>query len=174
MMRIEFKKLALGLVLAPAVLLAGCAYDDYGYGGVNVGYGSGYYDPWYDGYYGYGYPRYGWYDGFYYPGHGYWVYDRRGHRHHWSDKHRRHWEGRRDRDRDQAGNWRNRPDRADRGQWRGGDRSGARSGWRDFGARRAEPRAGGQAAPRSDPGPRAERPAAGMRGWHDRTRGRRD
>lgn len=167
----KFKRLALGLALAPAVLLGGCAYDDYGYGGVNVGYGSGgYYDPWYDGYY--GYPRYGWYDGFYYPGHGYWIYDRRGHRHHWSDKHRRHWEGRRDRDRDQAGNWRNRPDRPGREAWRGSDRRGsADRGWR--GDRQAG-RGDAIAAPRSDPSPRAERPGGGMRGWAARSRGRGD
>ncbi|RJF85424.1 hypothetical protein [Sphingomonas cavernae] len=82
------------LALIASAGLAGCAYDDgYGYGGVSVGYGAGYYDPWYyDDYY----PRrYGWYDGFYYPGTGYYVFDRKGHRHRWSDGHRRYWEGRR-------------------------------------------------------------------------------
>ena len=57
--------------------LGGCAYNDWGYGGVSVGYGTGGY---YDGYYGDG-GYYGWYDGYYYPGWGYYVYDDGGHRH---------------------------------------------------------------------------------------------
>ena len=50
-----------GAVVAVAALgLAGCtAYDNWGYGGVSVGYNSGYYRPYH-----------GWYDGFYYPGTG--------------------------------------------------------------------------------------------------------
>lgn len=100
------------LSIAASAALAGCAYDDgYGYGGVSVGYGTGgWYDPWYyDDYY----PRYyGWYDGFYYPGAGYYVYDRKGHRHRWSDGHRRHWEGRRH-------------------AWRGND-DGPRENWRGY------------------------------------------
>lgn len=88
------------LVLASSFTLAACVYDNgYGYGGVSVGVGTGgYYDPYYDdyGYYAsYGYPsHYGWYGGYYYPGTGYYIYDRRGHRHRWSDKHRRYWKSR--------------------------------------------------------------------------------
>ena len=101
------------LVMAFAGLLAlgGCSgYDDgYGYGGVSVGYGSGYYD----------YPRYGsyygWYDGFYYPGSGYYVFDRLGKRHRWSDHHRHYWEGRRH-FRDGRKEWRE--GRRDRHEWR--------------------------------------------------------
>ena len=75
-----------GAVVAVAAIgLAGCtAYDNWGYGGVSVGYGSGYYEPYY-----------GWYDGYYYPGTGYYIYDRYGSRHRWSDRYRRYWEQRR-------------------------------------------------------------------------------
>lgn len=68
-------------------------YDDgYGYGGMSVGVGSGYYDPgYYAGDYG-GY--YGWYDDFYYPGNGYYVYDRGGKRHRWNDRQREYWRNR--------------------------------------------------------------------------------
>lgn len=84
----------IGLVALAGVSLSACAYDDYGYGGVSVGYGGGgYYDDYYPGYG--GYPGYGWYDGFYYPGNGYYVYDRGGRRHRWNDGQRRYWEGRR-------------------------------------------------------------------------------
>lgn len=109
---------ALTAALAGLLALGGCsAYDDgYGYGGVSLGYGSGYYDPWY-------YGRYGWYDGFYYPGSGYFIYDRHGQRHRWNNHHRRYWESRRhnqegrhewrDRDHDRDG-------RAERPrEWRG-------------------------------------------------------
>lgn len=98
-----FSPRALAAALAGLLTLGGCsAYDDgYGYGGVSLGYGSGYYDPWY-------YGRYGWYDGFYYPGSGYYVYDRYGKRHRWNDRHRRHWESRRDNQRDGRGEWRDR------------------------------------------------------------------
>lgn len=135
-MTFRFKKMAgIGLALASALALGGCYDDGYGYSGVSVGYGSGGYygydDPWYRGYG----PNYGWYDGFYYPGHGYWLYDRNGHRHRWSDRHRRYWEGRRhewrdrdrDRDRDHAGNWRGR-DRD--GDWRGRDNRPRDGEWR--------------------------------------------
>lgn len=113
----KFRTILLTLVASAG--LAGCAYDDgYGYGGVSLGYGTGYYDPWYDDwYYHRYYPRsyYGWYDGFYYPGSGYWVYDRKGNRHRWSDSHRRHWEARRH-------------------EWRRDGRGDheARQNWRDF------------------------------------------
>jgi len=63
-----------------AIGLTGCVTDDYGYGSVGLGYGSGYY---------------GWYDDFYYPGTGYYIYDRGGRRHRWSDDQRRYWEARR-------------------------------------------------------------------------------
>jgi hypothetical protein len=101
------------VLLSAAAGLGGCTslYGAPGYG-VSVGYGNqGYYDPYYDPYGyryggygsryygtrygypygGYGYP-YGWYDGFYYPGAGYYVYDRSGSRHRWTDRQRRHWE----------------------------------------------------------------------------------
>ncbi|MCP1469565.1 hypothetical protein J3E64_001240 [Sphingobium sp. OAS761] len=113
------RKLLAAMGLAGALALGGCAYDD-GYGGVSVGtgyyggYGNGYGDPyWGSGYYPGGY--YGWYDGFYYPGNGYYVYDRGGRRHRWTDGQRRHWEGRRGRH-DGDGRWGNR-----RPDWRGDD-----------------------------------------------------
>lgn len=67
--------------------LSGCVTDDYGYGygGLDLGYSSGYY----------GSPYYGWYDDFYYPGTGYYIYDRGGRRHTWNDSQRRYWESRR-------------------------------------------------------------------------------
>lgn len=111
------------LALASGLALGGCAYDDgYGYGGVSVGtgyyggYGGGYYDPYWGPA---NYPGgYGWYDGFYYPGNGYYVYDRGGRRHRWSDGQRRYWEGRRGREwRDRGRNW----DRDGRPDWRGND-----------------------------------------------------
>src|SRR5688572_173701 len=81
-----------------ALALAGCN-DGYGYG-TGYGWGSGYYGD--SGYYG-SYPGYGWYDGYYYPGSGVYIYDRRGTRRTWDDRHRRYWEGRRDGRRD--GRW---------------------------------------------------------------------
>jgi hypothetical protein len=91
----SIKRAAPLAALVSALALGGCTYDGAGYGGVNVGYGSGYY---YDDYpYGsYDYAPYGWYDGYYYPGNGYWLYDRGGSRHRWSDNQRRYWEQRRD------------------------------------------------------------------------------
>lgn len=87
------------LTVAAAIGLSACM-SPYGYGGVGVGYGGGYYDGY--GYPGYGYaggygyePYWGWYDGYYYPGTGYYVYDRYRRPHRWDDDHRRHWEGRR-------------------------------------------------------------------------------
>ncbi|MGX7894914.1 peptidase [Tsuneonella sp. HG222] len=106
------------LLLAATAALGACsAYDSYGYGGtvVSVGYGNGGYYPYssrYDRYDPYGY--YGWYDGFYYPGTGYYIYDRGGTRHRWSDQHRRYWEGRRG-GRDVRENW---------SAWRGQQYSG--------------------------------------------------
>lgn len=78
------------LIAAAGLGLTACGYNDgYGYGGLSVGYGGGgYYRPYYGSYY-------GWYDDYYYPGIGFYIYDRRGYRHRWSDRHRRYWEGRR-------------------------------------------------------------------------------
>ena len=131
------------LGLAGALALGGCAYDDgYGYGGVSVGsgyYGGGYYDPYYSpGYYPGGY---GWYDNYYYPGSGYYVYDRGGRRHRWTDGQRRYWEGRRG----------NRPDD---GRWRGPDRDG---NWRD--RDRNRPGTGNWNPPRRDANGNWTRPA---------------
>lgn len=119
--RIPLKLILAGL--ASTVVLGGCATDGYGYGGMSMGsgyYGGGpYYDPYYGpaGYYGGGYG--GWYNDYYYPGRGYYVYDRRGSRHRWSDSQRAYWERRRE-------NWKNGGgrDRADDRQW-----NGDRSGW---------------------------------------------
>lgn len=155
--------------LAGLMILGGCtAYDDgygYGYGGVSLGYSSGYYDPWYSGYY-------GWYDGFYYPGSGYFIYDRHGRRHRWSDHHRRYWEGRRDRgewrdhDRDHDGrrDWRE-DRRVNRDFWRERRRDrhdGAHSG--DWGGRRegfASPRRARPDSQAAHPAPRPERGTLG-------------
>lgn len=68
------KRLALtGLLGGLAMATAACT-DGYGYSGLGVGYGAGYYD---DPYYagggwggGYGAPYYGWYGDYYYPGTG--------------------------------------------------------------------------------------------------------
>jgi hypothetical protein len=143
--------------LAGLLTLGGCTTDGYGYGGIDAGYGryaynDGFYDPYYGpGYYGGGYG--GWYNDFYYPGGGYYVYDRRGARHRWTDQQRRYWEQRRqarrgddrgnrpgwqpgNRDRDRGPGWRNgdaqqggRPDgwRGDRRQWQRNAESPARN-----------------------------------------------
>jgi len=120
-MRIAGKRLALvGLLAAAGMSLSACVYDDYGYGGVSVGYGGGgYYDDYYPG------VGYGWYDGFYYPGTGYYVYDRGGTRHRWNDRQRRYWEERRHHGDGQVRPGRpgrpdgrpDRPGRPDRGDW---------------------------------------------------------
>lgn len=85
------------LTVAAAIGLSACM-SPYGYGGVGVGYGGGYYDgygyPGY-GYSGYGYqPYWGWHDGYYYPGSGYYVYDRYRRPFPW-DRYRDYWEKRR-------------------------------------------------------------------------------
>ena len=101
------------LAVTAIVGLSACT-TPYGYSGVSLGVGNGYYDPYYaSGYggygygagYGYGYPGYGygfspywgWNNGFYYPGTGFYVYDRYRHRHRWTDAQRRYWEARRER-----------------------------------------------------------------------------
>lgn len=150
-----------GLLAAATLGLSGCAMYD-GFGGVSVGYGDGYYDgydPYVDGYgdlyYSSGY--YGWYDGYYYPGAGYYIYDRRGSRHRWSDRHRDYWETRRGRHEAREnwsgyrrdGRWNDRDDergddgRRDRRRYRGGEASpghtpGLNQGARILGARPGE------------------------------------
>lgn len=108
------RRLLAAIGLSGAMLLGGCAYDDYGYGGVNVG--AGYYGGGYDGYYQPGYYG-GWYNDYYYPGNGYYVYDRGGKRYRWNDGQRAYWEGRRN-------------------EWRGRNRNGdgrgnANNNWRN-------------------------------------------
>jgi hypothetical protein len=139
------------LLVAAGLGLGACStYDGYGYGGLSVGYGGGYCDPYYydcySGYGGYGGgyaydPWYGWYGDYYYPGIGIYVFDRYGRRHRWNDDHRRYWEGRRGRW--EGRDWNDRRwerwegYRGDRRDWRrDGDRNwrrgdGDRSGWRD-------------------------------------------
>lgn len=116
------------LFAATAALgLSGCVTDDYGYGGVNIGYGSGYYDS---------YPYYGWHDNYYYPGTGYYIYDRDGRRHRWNDGQRRYWEGRRGSlsNRERRENWRDY--RSDRRQDNREFRSERRENRQDFQAGR--------------------------------------
>ena len=126
----------LGLVLASS----GCV-DDYGYGGLEVGYGAGGYggDPYYDGYgydgYGYGNGGYGnggygtggfgyggygpsyfgWYNNFYYPGTGSYVYDRYRRPFRWNGAQQRYWSGQQ---RYRGQGW------DGRGNWNGFDRRG--------------------------------------------------
>jgi hypothetical protein len=121
------------LLLAAGLGLTACShYGGYGYGGLSVGYGGGYCDPYYDdcyrgygGYGGYYDPWYGWYGDYYYPGIGIYVFDRWGRRHRWSDDHRRYWEGRRGRWRDR--DWNDR--RWERWDGYRGDRDGRRGDW---------------------------------------------
>ena len=190
------KRVALaGLLAAAGVSLSACVYDDYGYGGISAGYGGGYYDDYYPGYYP-GYAGYGWYDGYYYPGNGYYVYDRGGRRHRWSDSQRRYWErhhqhgdnrpGRPDGgwhrpDRPDRPDW-NRPDRPDRGEWR--ERRDAARGkgiWgtvpRDMRPDARPPQARPtpsqpSIAPRSMPAPRATSPGSGPSEGRGHWRGR--
>jgi hypothetical protein len=81
--------LRLALVGGAALTVAGCAsdgYHGYGYAGASYGYSG---------------PGYGWYEDYYYPGTGFYVYERSGKRHRWSDSQRRHWQSRHgDHDRD--------------------------------------------------------------------------
>ena len=131
------KRMLAASALGASLLLGGCYYDDYGYGGVNAGYGSGGYgyDNGYaggygydDGYYGggYGYPgSYGWYGDFYYPGTGFYVFDRGGHRRRWNDDQRRYWESHRGDhgNNGRPGGWRGNGDGRP-GGYRGPDRNG--------------------------------------------------
>jgi hypothetical protein len=151
----SIKRVAPIAALISALALGGCAYD--GYGGVNVGYGPGYYDD-YSG--PYGYAPYGWYDGYYYPGSGYWLYDRGGTRHRWSDHQRRYWEQRRD----HAGQWNGqttrpwRPEMRDQRRWNGRDRQsdGTRT-WRGRGENANPP-----VQPQSQPSIQESRPVSPM------------
>lgn len=120
------------IAIAAAASVSACA-DGYGYGGLDVGYGTaGYHDPYYNpyvaadqydfyasGYQGFGQPYWGWYNGYYYPGSGFYVYDRWRRPHRWRDHDRRHWEGRRSawRGGEVTANWRD--FRRDRREWRG-------------------------------------------------------
>ena len=120
----KFNKILVAGLLGATVALTGCAYDDYGYGGMSVGYGyPGYYDAWGP----YDYAPFGWYDGYYYPGSGYWMYNREGRRFRWSDRQRDYWEHRRDR-----GEWHGprerpwQPGMRDDHQWRGRQWGGCR------------------------------------------------
>ncbi len=94
------KTLAVGALIASGFALSACTEDGYG-GGVAVGYSD--WDPYYGGFR--ADPYWGWYGDYYYPGTGYYVWDRRGYRHRWSDRHRRYWEGRRGHYRDRRDNW---------------------------------------------------------------------
>jgi len=122
----KLRILAIGA--ASLIALTGCV-DDYGYGGMDIGYGApgyygGYYDDFYDG--GYGVPYYGWYGGYYYPGSGYYVYDRYRRPHRWNDSQRQYWEHR-------GTGWRG-GGRGD--EWRGfnrGPRPGGGDGWHNRG-----------------------------------------
>jgi hypothetical protein len=169
-MRFFPKMMATLALTAGAFTLGGCVYDDYGYGGLNVGYGvAGGYDDGYYGYpggaygygYGYGAPGFGsgWYDNYYYPGSGYYVFDRAGRRARWNSVQRRYWMQR----------------RADRGDYRG-------PGYR--GDRRFDPRRGRPGIVTRDPGAirdpgRPDRPivrpdGGGRPQWRERPQYRND
>ena len=138
---------------ASLIALTGCV-DDYGYGGVEVGYGApgyygGYYDDFYDG--GYGVPYYGWYGGYYYPGSGYYVYDRYHNPHRWNDAQRNYWQNR-------GTGWRGNGSRGD--EWRGFNRGplrGGGDGWQNRGG-------GWHNSYRGNPGAGAPRASGGGRG----------
>ncbi|GMM94032.1 hypothetical protein [Qipengyuania sp. MTN3-11] len=86
------------LMIAAAMGLGACStsgYDNYYGSRVSVGYGAGSYAPYY-----------GWYDDYYYPGTGYYVWDRRGYRHSWSDRQRNYWIARRTGHRNIREQWR--------------------------------------------------------------------
>ncbi|HEX7782475.1 MAG TPA: peptidase [Sphingobium sp.] len=152
--------------IAGMLTLGGCATDGYGYGGVDVdypgyAYNDGFYDPYYGpaGYYGGGYG--GWYNDFYYPGGGYFVYDRRGARHRWTDQQRAYWQQRRLEHRGDEGRpnngWRPGTRNKDRGPgWHDGGTPPTRpEGWRG-GDRRQWRRDGGMAQPGPQAAPNPE------------------
>ena len=111
--RVMIRKTAIAaLAIGAAFGLSGCV-DDYGYGGVGVGYaaapgyyGDGPYDggpyaPGYPGYgygddygYGFGGSYFGWYGDYYYPGSGIYVYDRYRRPYRWNGDQQRYWNGR--------------------------------------------------------------------------------
>lgn len=120
---------AIVLTLAAGAGVSACAYGDYGYGGVGVGYASpGYYGAGYGsgygGYYdnyagGFGNPYWGWFGDYYYPGTGYYVYDRYRRPFRWNDRQRSYWEQRRGQWRGGRGDGRPRWDNWDRPGWNG-------------------------------------------------------
>lgn len=103
-----FKRMMVALGAAGMAMLGGCT-DGYGYSGLGVGYGAGYYDGFgpagygYDGFYdglGFGGPGFvpgyaGWYNNFYYPGSGAFVYDRYRRPFRWNDDQQRFFQNRR-------------------------------------------------------------------------------
>ncbi|VVT16575.1 conserved exported hypothetical protein [Sphingomonas sp. EC-HK361] len=176
----------LGLALGLGLAVAGCT-DGYGYSGVSLGYGGGYYsgDPYYDGGYGgYGYGGYGyapsyfgWYGDYYYPGSGVYVYDRYRRPYRWNNSQRSYWQGRRgnyrgngsnwggfDRDHDRGdGNWnrgnRGNWDRGDRGDWNRGNRGdGDRGSWRGNYGGQGRPQISGGQQPSATPQAATPRP----------------
>jgi hypothetical protein len=140
------------LLAATASLgLSACAYD--GYGSVGYGYGYGGYDPYYyDDYYPGSY--YGWWGDYYYPGTGFYVFDRRGHRHRWNDDQRHYWEGRRHyrRDSDNRPNW---------GGTNGGSQQQQQGNWSR--GQRQQQQARPMPAPQAQPAPAPSPP----RSWDD-------
>ncbi len=102
----QWKRIGLIALLGGIGMGTAACTDGYGYSGVSLGYGSGYYaDPYYadagwGGYGGYGYGglgyggTFGWYNNFYYPGTGVYVYDRYRRPYRWNDAQRRYWQSR--------------------------------------------------------------------------------
>lgn len=110
-----WKRLGLLALIGGGALGVSACTDGYGYSGVSMGYGDGYYggDPYYGGGYGaVGYgglgSYYGWYGDYYYPGTGVYVYDRYRRPQRWSGDQQRYWQQRRYgwHDRDVRDNWR--------------------------------------------------------------------
>ena len=132
------KRIALlALVGAAGIGLSGCV-DDYGYGGMSVGYGPGAYGDYY------GDPYWGWYGDYYYPGTGVYVYDRYRRRHAWNDDQRRYWQGR------GQNYWRGRPGGNGQPGGHAVRPSNPRPNWHDFrGGNRGGNPGGG---PRGNPG----------------------
>ncbi|WP_193752975.1 peptidase [Sphingomonas endophytica] len=127
-------RMTLAALLGGLLLGTSACTGGYGYSGVSVGAGSGFYD---DPYYAAGYAPgyYGWYDNYYYPGTGAYVYDRYRRAYPWNDGQRRYWQQRRNgyADRDVRANWRDfgRDVRRERRDYRGDirvDRQALRDG----------------------------------------------